>query len=168
MSEFLSEGRRMTGALLDQRRLEMRDLLQEIAGPVGLVKARIRRAAKALNWSYSRTKDLWYADPRTRVDPPEILQARATVQAFTRTPVEADLERLRSLEDEVAELRRLMAATLQRMESSPAHSAQHNGARSSQSESLGAEGARLRDRALAQGRRALGLSLAPNTGSRDV
>lgn len=152
MSEYLSEGRRMTGAVLDQRRLEMRTLLQDIAGPVGLVKARIRRAAKALDWSYSRTKDLWYADPRTRVDPPEILQARATIQAFTRTPVEADLERLRSLEDEVAELRLLMAATLQRMEGAAADPAQHHGPRPGQGEGLGAKGQGLRDRTLAEGR----------------
>ena len=125
MSEFSSEYRPMNAAALDQRRLEMRDLLQQIAGPAGLVKGRIRTAAKTLGWSYSRTKDLWYADPRTRVDPPEILQARATASAFTSTPVEADLERLRSLEDEVAELRGLLAATLRRMEGAPPNPSEH-------------------------------------------
>lgn len=128
MSEFSLERRPMNAAALDQRRTEMRDLLQQIAGPAGLVKARIRSAAKALGWSYSRTKDLWYADPRTRVDSPEILQARATASAFTSTPVEADLERLRSLEGEVAELRLLLAATLRRMEGAPADQGEHRGA----------------------------------------
>lgn len=141
----------MTGAALDQRRLEMRDLLQEIAGPVGLVKARIRKAAKALDWSYSRTKDLWYADPRTRVDPPEILQARAVARGSKQHPVEADLERLRALEDEVAELRDLLAATLRRMESASAHTAQHLDARPSEGHGRRPEEAGFRDRALACG-----------------
>lgn len=130
-------------------RAEMSGLLREIAGPAGLVKARIRSAARALGWSYSRTKDLWYADPRTRVDPPELLQARAALSACARSPLEMDLERLRSLEDEVAELRALMAATLGRMESAPADPAQHHGPGSSEGPRRGAEEPRLRDRALA-------------------
>jgi hypothetical protein len=151
MSEFSSERRLMNAAAFDQRRIEMRDLLHEIAGPAGLVKARIRTAAKALGWSYTRTKDLWYADPRTRVDRPEILQAREAVRAATRTPLETDLERLRSLEDEVAELRHLLAATLQRMEGAAPDQAQHLhvGPGQGAGRHLAAEG--LRDRPVAGG-----------------
>lgn len=151
MSEFSSERRVVTGAVLDQRRIEMRDLLHQIAGPAGMVKARIRAAAKSLGWSYSRTKDLWYADPRAYVDVPEILQARATASASVSVPVEVDLERLRSLESEVADLRSLLAETLRRMEGSAADPAQPLGARSGQAQSNGLEGPRLRHRALAQG-----------------
>lgn len=40
-------------------------LRRRVAPPsVGAVKARIRHAARELGWTYSRTKDAWYADPR--------------------------------------------------------------------------------------------------------
>lgn len=150
MSEFSSE-RRMTSAALDQRRDEMRDLLQEIAGPVGLVKARIRAAARSLGWSYSRTKDLWYGDPRTRVDLPEILQARTTAGTATRSPVEADLERLRALKDEVAELRFLMATTLSRMAGASIDQREHLGARPGKDAGHRSEAARVLNRSVAGG-----------------
>ena len=151
MSEFLSERRRMTFVAVEQRRAEMQDLLHEIAGPIGLVKGRIRAAAKALGWSYSRTKDLWYADPRARVDLPEILQARATAGAATRSPVEADLARLRSLEDEVAELRDLLADTLRRVEGKAVDHGEHHGARPGQGAGHRAQASSLLDRPVVGG-----------------
>ena len=36
------------------------------------VKDRIRLAARRLNWSFSRTKDVWYADPRVSIDADEL------------------------------------------------------------------------------------------------
>lgn len=43
-------------------------LRRRVAPPsVGAVKARIRHAARQLGWSYSRTKDAWYADPRIAI-----------------------------------------------------------------------------------------------------
>lgn len=36
------------------------------------IGARIRMAARDLGWSYSRTKDLWYADPRVSVSGAEL------------------------------------------------------------------------------------------------
>lgn len=36
------------------------------------VKDRIRMAARRLNWSFSRTKDVWYADPRVSIDADEL------------------------------------------------------------------------------------------------
>ena len=38
----------------------------------GSIGARIRMAARDLGWSYSRTKDLWYADPRVSVSGAEL------------------------------------------------------------------------------------------------
>lgn len=36
------------------------------------VKDRIRVAARRLGWSFSRTKDVWYADPRVSIDADEL------------------------------------------------------------------------------------------------
>ena len=49
-----------------QRRLHV-----DIA-PTGSVSGRIRDAARSLGWSYTRTKDIWYADPRVAVRPVEM------------------------------------------------------------------------------------------------
>lgn len=46
---------------------------QRIAPPaIGSVKQRINRAAAALRWSASRTRDVWYADPRGSIKPREL------------------------------------------------------------------------------------------------
>jgi hypothetical protein len=46
---------------------------QRIAPPaIGSVKHRINRAAAALRWSASRTRDVWYADPRVSIKPREL------------------------------------------------------------------------------------------------
>jgi len=46
---------------------------QRIAPPaLGSVKERINRAAAALRWSSSRTRDVWYADPRVSIKPREL------------------------------------------------------------------------------------------------
>ncbi len=40
-------------------------LRERVAPPaIGSVKRRIGHAARQLGWSYSRTRDAWYADPR--------------------------------------------------------------------------------------------------------
>jgi hypothetical protein len=36
------------------------------------VQDRIRTAARRLGWSYTRTKDVWYADPRISIDGEEL------------------------------------------------------------------------------------------------
>lgn len=49
--------------------------LQERIAPLGSgknVKDRIRAASRMLGWSYSRTKDAWYADPRISISADEI------------------------------------------------------------------------------------------------
>lgn len=48
-------------------------LHERVAPPsLGNIKARIRHAARRLNWSHSRTKDAWYADPRISIKADEL------------------------------------------------------------------------------------------------
>lgn len=48
-------------------------LRDHVAPPsVGLVTERIRHAARRLRWSYSRTRDAWYADPRISISADEL------------------------------------------------------------------------------------------------
>lgn len=49
--------------------------LQRYVAPKGSghnVKDRITRAARRLGWSVSRTKDVWYADPRVSISAEEL------------------------------------------------------------------------------------------------
>ena len=49
-----------------------------IAPPaVGSAKLRISKAARKLGWSVSRTKDVWYADPRVSIDGEELRDVEA-------------------------------------------------------------------------------------------
>lgn len=45
------------------------------------VKDRIRLAARRLGWSFSRTKDVWYADPRVSISAEElrVIEERAGI-----------------------------------------------------------------------------------------
>lgn len=53
-------------------------LKTEIAPPsIGSVQARIRSAARDLGWSYNRTKDAWYGDPRISIKPTELFRIEA-------------------------------------------------------------------------------------------
>jgi hypothetical protein len=53
-------------------------LKAEIAPPsLGSVQERIRHAAQVLRWSYTRTKDAWYADPRISISPDELFRVEA-------------------------------------------------------------------------------------------
>lgn len=55
-----------------------RALREEIAPPsIGAKLERIRHAARALGWSYTRTKDAWYADPRISIKPHELFRVEA-------------------------------------------------------------------------------------------
>lgn len=48
-------------------------LRERVAPPsLGSVKARIRHASRALQWSATRTKDAWYADPRISISADEL------------------------------------------------------------------------------------------------
>lgn len=45
---------------------------------VGSVKTRIHSAARKLGWSSSRTKDVWYADPRVSISAEELREIEET------------------------------------------------------------------------------------------
>ncbi|RVH05051.1 hypothetical protein CN217_26480 [Sinorhizobium meliloti] len=73
MSEKASEKSEMSTVEFCQRALR-----EEIAPPsVGAKLERIRHASRALGWSYSRTKDAWYADPRISIKPEELFRVEA-------------------------------------------------------------------------------------------
>lgn len=53
-------------------------LRQQIAPmSVGNVQRRIEIASRRLGWSYTRTKDTWYADPRISISPEELFRVEA-------------------------------------------------------------------------------------------
>lgn len=55
-----------------------RALREEIAPPsIGAKLERIRHASRVLGWSYTRTKDAWYADPRISIKPHELFRVEA-------------------------------------------------------------------------------------------
>jgi hypothetical protein len=56
-------------------RKEMQIMLR-LAGGHGSVKERIRRASRLTGLSWSRAKDIWYADPRVLVRIEELQKAR--------------------------------------------------------------------------------------------
>lgn len=73
MSEKTSEKSEMSTVEFCQRALR-----EEIAPPsFGAKMERIRYAAHRLGWSYSRTKDAWYADPRISIKPEELFRVEA-------------------------------------------------------------------------------------------
>lgn len=73
MSEKVSEKSEMGTTAFCQRALR-----EEIApANYGNVSARIRKAARVLGWSYTRTKDAWYADPRISISPTELFRIEA-------------------------------------------------------------------------------------------
>jgi hypothetical protein len=73
MSEYRSEKSEMSTVEFCQRALR-----DEIAPRnIGDVQTRIRQAARALGWSYTRTKDTWYADPRISIKPEELFRIEA-------------------------------------------------------------------------------------------
>ena len=73
MSEKSSENSEMSTVEFCQDALRNR-----IAPPsVGSVKVRIVTAARQLGWSYTRTRDAWYADPRISIKPEELFRVEA-------------------------------------------------------------------------------------------
>lgn len=73
MSEKASEKSEMSTVEFCSRALR-----DEIAPRnIGSVQARIRQAARDLGWSYTRTKDVWYADERISIKPEELFRVEA-------------------------------------------------------------------------------------------
>lgn len=68
MSVKSSEKSEMNSLAFSQKALR-----EEIAPPsFGSVKARITTAARSLGWTTTRTRDVWYADPRISINADEM------------------------------------------------------------------------------------------------
>lgn len=73
MSDFRSEKSNMSTVEFCQDALR-----RKIAPPeFGNVSTRIRKASRDLGWSYTRTRDTWYADPRISIKPNELFRVEA-------------------------------------------------------------------------------------------
>lgn len=73
MPDKASEKSKMTVAVFCQGALR-----DEIAPPsLGSVKKRIGKAASKLGWSYTRTRDVWYADPKISIRGEELSRVEA-------------------------------------------------------------------------------------------
>lgn len=73
MSEKSSEKSEMSTIAFCQNAMRT-----EIAPPsLGSVQTRIATAARRLGWSYTRTRDAWYADPRISIKPEELFRVEA-------------------------------------------------------------------------------------------
>lgn len=95
MSEILSEGSEMSSAA------EASTLLRVVAGPreaSDKIKSLIRRAARRLHWSPSRTKDVWYQDAR-RIDATEMDQLR---DVAVQVEIETTKQRLLAMRNGLA------------------------------------------------------------------
>jgi len=81
-------------------------LRDRVAPPsIGMVSARIRHAARRMGWSYSRTKDAWYADPRVSISADEL---RAIED---QTGLRYGREELRTVEQLIGQAEALLAGT---------------------------------------------------------
>jgi hypothetical protein len=99
MSEKSSEKSEMSSAEFVQYALR-----SHVAPPAGgSVKTRIRSAARSLGWSFSRTKDAWYADPRISISADEM---RAIEE---RTGLQYGREEIRTNDELIARAESLMA-----------------------------------------------------------
>jgi hypothetical protein len=91
-SEIHSENSEMSSVEFVQYGLRSR-----VSPPsLGSVKSRIRHAARVLDWSYSRTKDCWYADPRIRISADEVKKLKE------KTGLEYGRAELRTNDDLIA------------------------------------------------------------------
>lgn len=95
-------------------------LLQEM-WPSGQVKARIRKAAQDLGWSFTRTQDLWYAQAH-RIDGREsirILQEKAKREAARDAAMNRRVEELANehakLTDSLARLEAMLSQVVSRL-----------------------------------------------------
>lgn len=115
MSEKLSEKSEMSTVEFCQGAL-----MQQIAPmSVGNVQRRIEVAARRLGWSYTRTKDTWYADPRISISPKELFRVEAVSGLqYARQEVrtnDAAIERATALLGENPHLARSFFAAMLKM-----------------------------------------------------
>jgi hypothetical protein len=90
---------------------EASELIQEVAGPAGSVKERIRRASRFLGFNYERAKSVWYQEAR-RIDAREMDSLREAARKLRQEDLERVAgEELRRLREEIASLRAAIAAS---------------------------------------------------------
>lgn len=96
MSEKQLGKNRMSTATFAQRTL--RDVIAPPGAGVN-IQDRVRVAARKLGWSFTRTKDVWYADPRVSIDGDELVKieevsgisyGRAEVRSINQLIAQAD------------------------------------------------------------------------------
>lgn len=84
MSEKASEKSKMSIAVFCQEAMR-----REISPPaIGSVQQRIAYCARQLGWTYTRTKDAWYADPRISIKPEELFRVEAVSGLIYQTKQE--------------------------------------------------------------------------------
>ena len=71
MSEKSSENSEMSELAFASEQLRLNIAPASVSSHIG---ERVRAAAITLRWSQSRTKDIWYADPRVSIKPRELRQ----------------------------------------------------------------------------------------------
>ncbi|MCO5159651.1 MAG: hypothetical protein M9939_00825 [Mesorhizobium sp.] len=77
----------------------VQDALRQHVAPPGSgvsVGDRIRIASRRLRWGYSRTRDVWYADPRIKISADELRQVEEN------TGLRYGRKELRSIEEVIA------------------------------------------------------------------
>lgn len=85
----------------------VRDDLFRLSGPYGPVKQRIARAARRLDWTYSRTFETWYGRAKTTAE--EYEQVRRAVRTKQESALSEALD--------VADQMEAMAARMERVDS---------------------------------------------------
>jgi hypothetical protein len=73
--------------------------LQKDIAPNGSVKERVRDAALALGWKYSRARTVWYADERASLKPKELRRIEEITGAEYGRNERAEVDRLISRAD---------------------------------------------------------------------
>lgn len=101
MSEFSSEKTEMSAVEFASRAMKR---VIAPAGSAQSVKERVQLAARRLGWPISRTKDIWYADPRTRLDADELRHVEQL------TGLKYGTDEVAALEDLVARADALLAS----------------------------------------------------------
>jgi hypothetical protein len=102
MSERASENSEMTELAFASE--AMRSKIAPV-GSAQYVETRIRKAARLLNWRFSRARDVWYADPRVS------LKARELRDIETVAGVEYGRAELRSNDELISQADALLLGT---------------------------------------------------------
>jgi hypothetical protein len=79
----------------DHTLISVADKLVELAGPQqqhDTVARKVKRVAESLGWSLTRTRDVWYCDPRVNISAQELAQVDAAISNSPATKSRENLE----------------------------------------------------------------------------